>query len=154
MEGFGYFLLFGVICFFGAIITGFTKETSKKNSKETLHSNQTKQTFEETENEIHEICQKLFACDLAILLSMLLIFVEIGFFFISFFIYCYSFYLLIFIIRFYFNIKTKDLSYVVLFIIVIQIINYIIPIAFVAIPFCLIRRKKQRELLKMFSEKE
>ena len=83
---------------------------------------------------------------------------SIPFVLIPFVIGFYYFYLfiltLVLVFRFYSNIEMREVSKPLVFSLIVQIVNYIIPFAFIAIPFYLIRRKKQRELLKIFSEKE
>ena len=83
---------------------------------------------------------------------------SIPFVLIPFIIGCYYFYLfvltLVLVIRFYSNIEMREISKPLVFSLIVQIVNYIIPIVFIAIPFYLTRRKKERELLKMFREKE
>lgn len=151
MESLVYFLLLGGLFFFGAIIIGIVKGTSKKYLIQTL---------EETEVEFNKICWNVFYSYLGIIFSILLMLFtfSIPFVLIPIVIGCYYFYLfvltLVLVFRFYFNTQTREITQPLVFSLIVQIINYIIPIAFIAIPFYLIRRKKQRELLKMFSQKE
>ena len=156
MEVVGYFLLFSSLFFFVGIIAGIVKGTSHKYLIQSL---------EETEDEIFKICWHIFYCGLAFILSILLIVISIFTtditmfaYFIVFIISCYSTYLfflsLTLAIRLYLNIETKELSYPLFISVVIQVINYITFIAFLILPFYLMRRKKQRELIKMLSKKE
>ena len=151
MEALAYLLYFLVFGFFVALIGGIVKGTSPKYLIQTL---------EETEADFTKICWNVFYSYLAIIFSILLMLFtfSIPFVLVPFVVGCYYFYLfvlsLVLVIRFYSNIEMREISKPLVFSLIVQIVNYIIPVAFVAIPFYLIRRKKQRELLKMFSQKE
>lgn len=162
MESLVYFLLLGGLFFFGAIIIGIVKGTSKKYLIQTL---------EETEVEFNKICWNVFYSYLVIMFIVLLIFlVSFSFIPLSFSVvgvpltlivgvvsvyYLYLFILsLVLVIRFYSNIEMKEITKPLVFSLIVQIVNQFIPFVVFVIPFYLIRRKKQRELLKMFSEKE
>jgi len=151
MEALAYLLYSLVFGFFIALIGGIVKGTSPKYLIQTL---------EETEADFIKICWNVFYSYLGIIFSILLMLFtfSIPFVLIPFVIGCYYFYLfvlsLVLVFRFYSNIEMREISKPLIFSLIVQIVNYIIPFAFIAIPFYLIRRKKQRELLKMFSEKE
>lgn len=151
MEALGYFLYFLLACFFVALVLGIAKGTSPKYLIQTL---------EETEADFNRICWNVFYSYLGIIFSILLMLFtfSIPFVFIPLFIGCYSLYLfiltLVLVIRFHSNIEMKEIIKPLIFSLIIQIVNHLIPIAFIGIPIYLTRRKKQRELLKMFSEKE
>ena len=151
METLGYFLYFLLACFFVALVLGIAKGTSPKYLIQTL---------EETEADFNRICWNVFYSYLGIIFSILLMLFtfSIPFVFIPLFIGCYSLYLfiltLVLVIRFHSNIEMKEITKPLVFSLIIQIVNHLIPIAFIAIPIYLTRRKKQRELLKMYSEKE
>lgn len=150
MEALGYLLYSLVFGFFGALIAGIVKGTSPKYLIQTL---------EETEADFNRICWNVFYSYLGIIFSILLIIFtfSIPFVFIPLFIGCYSLYLfiltLVLVIRFYSNIEMKEITKPLVFSLIIQIVNHLIPVAFIVIPIYLTRRKKQRELLKMFSQK-
>lgn len=160
MESLGYLLLLGGLFFFGAIIVGIVKGTSPKYLIQTL---------EETEADFNRICWYVFYVYL-IFISIAAFSFLVGFSFISlsyFFgilvvfipiLYCFSLYLfiltLVLVIRFYSNIEMKEITKPLVFSLIVQIVNHIIPFAVIAIPIYLTRRKKQKELLKMFREKE
>ena len=151
MEALGYLLYSLVFGFFVALIGGIVKGTSPKYLIQTL---------EETEAEFNRICWNVFYSYLGIIFSILLMLFtfSIPFVLIPFIISCYYFYLfvltLVLVIRFYSNIEMREISKPLVFSLIVQIVNYIIPIVFIVIPFYLTRRKKERELLKMFREKE
>ena len=151
MEALAYLLYSLVFGFYIALIGGIVKGTSPKYLIQTL---------EETEADFIKICWNVFYSYLGIIFSILLMLFtfSIPFVLIPFVIGCYYFYLfvlsLVLVFRFYSNIEMREISKPLIFSLIVQIVNYIIPFAFIAIPFYLIRRKKQRELLKMFSEKE
>ena len=150
MEALAYLLYSFVFGFFGALITGIIKGTSPKYLIQTL---------EETEADFIKISWNVFYSYLGIIFSILLMLFtfSIPFVLIPIVIGCYYFYLfiltLVLVFRFYSNIEMREISKPLVFSLIVQIVN-LIPFAFIAIPFYLIRRKKQRELLKMFSEKE
>ena len=151
MEALAYLLYSLVFGFFIALIGGIAKGTSTKYLIQTL---------EETEAEFNRICWYVFYSYLGIIFSILLMLFtfSLPFVLIPFIIGCYYFYLfvltLVLVIRFYSNIEMREISKPLVFSLIVQIVNYIIPIVFIAIPFYLTRRKKERELLKMFREKE
>lgn len=154
MESLVYLLLLGGLFFFGAIIVGIVKGTSPKYLIQTL---------EETESEFNRICWNVFYVYLIFISIAAFSFISLSYFFgiLVVFIpilYCFSLYLfiltLVLVIRFYSNIEMKEIIKPLIFSLIIQIVNHLIPIAFIGIPIYLTRRKKQRELLKMFSEKE
>ena len=154
VESLGYLLYLGAFCFFIAIILGIAKGTSQKYLIQTL---------EETESEFNRICWNVFYVYLIFISIAAFSFISLSYFFgiLVVFIpilYCFSLYLfiltLVLVIRFYSNIEMKEIIKPLIFSLIIQIVNHLIPIAFIGIPIYLTRRKKQRELLKMFSEKE
>ena len=151
MEALVYLLYSLVFGFFVALIGGIVKGTSLKYLIQTL---------EETEADFIKISWNVFYSYLGIIFSILLMLFtfSIPFVLIPIVIGCYYFYLfiltLVLVFRFYSNIEMREISKPLVFSLIVQIVNYIIPFAFIAIPFYLIRRKKQRELLKIFSEKE
>lgn len=162
MEALGYLFFLGAFCFFIAIILGIAKGTSQKYLIQTL---------EETEAEFNRICWNVFyVCLISIFIVILLFLISFSFIPLNFSIFgtpltlimelisCYSLYLfvltLVLVIRFRSNIEMKEITKPLVFSLIIQIVNHLIPVAFIAIPIYLTRRKKQRELLKMFSQKE
>lgn len=151
MEALAYLLYSLVFGFFIALIGGIVKGTSPKYLIQTL---------EETEADFNRICWNVFYSYLGIIFSILLMVFTFStsFILIPFIVGFYYFHLfiltLVLVFRFYFNTQTREITQPLLFSLIVQIVNYIIPIAFIVIPFYLIRRKKQRELLKMFREKE
>ena len=162
MEALGYLFFLGAFCFFIAIILGIAKGTSQKYLIQTL---------EETEAEFNRICWNVFyVCLISIFIVILLFLISFSFILLNFSIFgtpltlimelisCYSLYLfvltLVLVIRFRSNIEMKEITKPLVFSLIIQIVNHLIPVAFIVIPIYLTRRKKQRELLKMFSQKE
>ena len=162
MEALVYFLYFLLTCFFVALVLGIVNGTSKKYLIQTL---------EETEANFTKICWNVFYSYLVIML-IVVVYVLISFSFISLsfsttwmpltliggVISCYYLYLfilsLVLVIRFYSNIEMKEITKPLVFSLIVQIVNQFIPFVVFVIPIYLIRRKKQRELLKMFREKE
>lgn len=162
METLGYLFFLGAFCFFIAIILGIAKGTSQKYLIQTL---------EETEAEFNRICWNVFyVCLIGIFIVILLFLISFSFIPLNFSIFgtpltlimelisCYSLYLfvltLVLVIRFRSNIEMKEITKPLVFSLIIQIVNHLIPIVFIAIPIYLTKRKKQRELLKMLSKKE
>ena len=150
MEALVYFLYFLLTCFFVALVLGIVNGTSKKYLIQTL---------EETEANFTKICWNVFYSYLVLILTVVLTFFGgVLFVFLSLVVACYCFYLfiltLVLVIRFYSNIEMKEITKPLVFSLIVQIVNHIIPFAVIAIPIYLTRRKKQKELLKMFSEKE
>jgi len=162
MEALDYFLYFLLAYFFVALVLGIAKGTSTKYLIQTL---------EETEADFIKICWNVFYSYLGIIL-IVVVFVLVSFssiplgfsdiwlplILIGGVISCYYLYLfilsLVLVIRFYSNIEMKEITKLLVFSLIVQIVNQFIPFVVFVIPFYLIRRKKQRELLKMFSEKE
>ena len=151
MEALAYLLYSLVFGFFIALIGGIVKGTSSKYLIQTL---------EEIEADFIKICWNVFYSYLGIIFSILLMLFtfSIPFVLIPFIIGCYYFYLfvlsLVLVFRFYSNIEMREITKPLVFSLIIQIVNHLIPVVFIAIPIYLTRRKKQRELLKMFSQKE
>ena len=150
MEALGYLLYFLLACFVISLIIGVVKGTSPKYLIQTL---------EETEVDFNKICWNVFYSYLVLILTVVLTFFGgVLFVFLSLVVACYCFYLfiltLVLVIRFYSNIEMKEITKPLVFSLIVQIVNHIIPFAVIAIPIYLTRRKKQKELLKMFNEKE
>ena len=148
MESLGYLLLLGGLFFFGAIIVGIVKGTSQKYLIQTL---------EETESDFNRICWYVFYVYLIFISIAAFSFISLSYFFgiLVVFIpilYCFSLYLfiltLVLVIRFYSNIEMKEITKPLVFSLIVQIINHLIPIAFIAIPIYLTRRKKTKRIIK------